>query len=188
MLQKLKQTMFRLLNYLKNWFLRYTSCTSLEINTHIVEDEEPIVRIVFHPLMASESKQKLKREAFLPPPGRQDTSVLRLNYTNADFCKSHHRSVNINGHSYSGLALIKAASVRNNEQLEKPVNVDVIATPLPLLEMHADIFWHDYISERGVPAPASVRKKAEKLVSLSKYFHDPLPNEIPWLGEALSIE
>lgn len=55
-----------------------------------IEPNECLVRIILHSFHYSESKKKVMPEAFLPSPVEKDEiSVLRFNYSDANFCKRH---------------------------------------------------------------------------------------------------
>ncbi len=58
------------------------------IDKTILSDEE-CARCIYSPFHYSESKNKLKREAFLPKVGGDCISLLRLRYCDYDYCINH---------------------------------------------------------------------------------------------------
>lgn len=171
-----------------------------------VGSEEALVRAIVHPFFVS--KNKLKREAFLPPNKRNDVSVLRLHFTDHDFCKNHGKSLKIGDHKYVGLASIFTYGIREacNEPLEpfedgrKP-HVDAIATPLDVnlhlrassdriftddngLPMHADVVYN-FQPEEGEPIPAQIKILATRLKSIANFHPDPDIDSDVWTGATL---
>src|SRR4051812_46331858 len=100
-----------------------------------IASDELLVRSIFHSLHVS-SKDKLRREAFLPAPGGKEVSVLRLKYTCENGCKNHSLTIKMQNQTYQGLALIRVEMVlSSNNNLFKtstgqPISVSSIATPL----------------------------------------------------------
>ena len=179
--------------------------------SQIIAHQEALVRGIVHPLMYSKSSRLLKENAFKPPPGRNDVSVLRLLYTDADFCKKHFKSLVVGFHAYCGMALIKVADVENIRSRladlgpgEEPPSVHLAFTPLDAfgnlradrpvfagdvgLPMHADIVF-DFISEPGSPSPIWVRKMAKALANQppAKFLEDPDPDAGKWTGAMLEL-
>jgi hypothetical protein len=166
-----------------------------------IDGEEVLIRGVLTPIFYSSSKSILKREAFLPPPIRNDVSLLRLEYTNDNFCKNHAASLVINGSSYCGLASFKEKHVRElalNGSFD--FTVEVKATPIdiagaivaddaevnessPGLPMHADMIYSIAIEKGEVQT--KLRRFAEALLKIANYFPDPNPKNIDWSGDRL---
>lgn len=83
-----------------------------------IGNDETLVRGIVHPLMFSKSRQKLKANAFLPPPGRSDVSVLRAKFTTPDFCKKHFKTLVVGNHQYCGMAILEVSAIHQiNESL-----------------------------------------------------------------------
>lgn len=78
----------------------------MQLVPRLISEGEPCVRCVMHPMMYSERKQKLKREAVLPAPNKKDVSLLRLNYTNIDFCILHGKKLSNSSASFKCLATL----------------------------------------------------------------------------------
>jgi hypothetical protein len=168
----------------------------LEIN-----EQEILVRGIMHPFFYSESKKKIKGEAFLPPPKRKDVSTLRLKYTTSNFCKNHSARLKMANNRYVGLGLI---GINNIILLNPSTNnlVEVIATPLDELgneikhkiiynttkglPMHADILY-TYEFVEGSPPPQEIRKIAEQIAKQTKLYLDPNPESLDWLGDELIL-
>lgn len=76
-----------------------------------IADDELCARCILHPLMYSESKNKLKDQAFQPKWGEHDASLLRLKYCTKDFCHKHGERLLIENQTYVGLAFITSKQV-----------------------------------------------------------------------------
>lgn len=87
-----------------------------------ISENEPCVRCVMHPMMYSESKQRLKREAVLPAPNRRDVSLLRLNYTNIEFCIHHGRNLSNTNASFKCLATLYGKYLKELNNLSDSKN------------------------------------------------------------------
>lgn len=132
---------------------------------------EILVRGILHPFFYSESKKKLKEQAFMPPPNKCDVSVLRLCYTILDFCKAHSKALKIGDDSvYVGLAFVQAQQVKKAGEGCDDL-VSVVYTPLieKDLPMHADIFYN-FVPAQGQPMPAAVKQIAKKLIQYPPTF------------------
>ncbi len=167
-----------------------------------IDAKEILVRGIFHPMFYSISKQKLKGEAFLPPPNKNDVSLLRRHYTNDDFCKRHSANLNIANNSYCGLATFHSFHVDEINGTEaSSFKVELKATPLnekgeyidnaPVLidsaglPMHADLLYPSPLT-KGQPATAH-RKFAEQLAKIANFYLDSNPTVAgPWVeGELI---
>lgn len=157
-----------------------------------IDGDEIIVRAMLCPLFFSESRLKLKDPAFSPPPGKNDVSVLRHDYTTSDYCKVHGKSLVINGSKYGGLAIIRAASIAavNTKHAEKIeygpcVSVSIKASPLPNLPMHADILYS--IAFPDDEPQIQIRMIARELIKQTVLLKDPAPEEALWKGEPITL-
>lgn len=163
---------------------------------------ETLIRGIVHPYFYSESKRKLKPEAFLPPPAKRDVSVLRLAYADAPFCKQHCQGLRMGKDGlYVGLAALTAEAVDEAGRLpavagavtvaatpldvnEKPIAIEVVVTTADAgLPMHADILYSQPV-ERGVPNPGA-QLAARHLLGRACYYPDPQPAAAGWAGAAL---
>ena len=151
-----------------------------------IDDEEPCIRCVMHPLMYSESKGKLKREAVLPPSNTTDVSLLRLNYTNIDFCIKHGNKLGNDRSNFSALGKITLSDVKEQNAIAgghgslcEGIKADIVYGPMnegeyvldrdvyvedPSVElpMHADLRYNHIITEGTVQT--KMRKYASELV------------------------
>lgn len=164
----------------------------MQLVSKSISEDEPCVRCVMHPMMYSESKQLLKREAVLPAPNRNDVSLLRLNYTNIDFCISHGKKLSNTNASFKCLAILYGKDLKElnnlsdlkNTQwsgikseirygpmhqghyvLDKDVYVDDDDVELP---MHADLTYNS-INEGNVST--RMRRYATQLVKKMEVIH-----------------
>lgn len=166
-----------------------------------LERDEIVTRAILHPLFYSDSKHKLKREAFLPPPGRNDVSVLRLKYTSADYCKKHAKSLSYKGQSYRGLAtLLVDVMSKVNDVVNSVVKVSIVGSALnskgepvfgkriysnsPGLPMHADLLYSEPVVVGRVQTEH--RLIADWMAKNSNFFLDPNPEAAVWQGSKLS--
>lgn len=164
-----------------------------------LDKEELLVRGILHPLFCS-SKNKLKREALLPPPDRNDVSLLRHTYTDDHFCKVHAKTIAIPNNIYKGLAVFKACHVTDASVVSnKGVKVAVLGTPMnkdfeyiyskPVyvgdvgLPMHADMLFSKPII-KGEPNTEH-REIANQLLKVVRYFPDPNVESLIWEGDKL---
>ena len=115
---------------------------------HEIGDDETIVRVIVSWHL---KKGKLHRNVFDSPRGKDEVSVIRLDYKDADFCKTHGKTKVENSaltppKLYKGLAAIRARSIR---EVGSEV-VDSRAT----FEGHADI-KHGIVRMRDDPPEAA---------------------------------
>ena len=147
----------------------------------IVSPSEKIIRGIFTPLYYDEKKNKIKSIAFRAPHGKDEVSVLRLNYTNATFCKKHCKEKLQNPNNqknYYGLAVFYASKVFG-------IGADFKYTPLDGLPMHVDIAY-GYISVQGEPFPVELRIMIDKLIDSVSFYKDENLNSELWEGAELN--
>jgi len=165
---------------------------------------EVLVRGILHPFFYSKSADRVKPEAFLPPPGQADVSVLRLAYTQEDFCKAHCRHLRIGDSVYVGMAALRVEAVEAAARQPAADPVKVIASPLdeankpladdasltttdPGLPMHADLLY-SMPTVRGIPVSPALKVAARYLANPARsiYYADPQPETEGWQGGPLS--
>lgn len=157
----------------------------------IIDYQEILVRCIGNDLYYCTKKQRLVSTAFLPPPGRNDVSLLRLNYTDLTSCKAHAKTIKKGNYNYLGLSLTLCEDlwVKSENEPDK-FNTSVISTPLNEekqyvrcekaytsdkgLPFHADLIYHNWTLEEGRSAPNSIKKIAKKLVQMppTTFFND----------------
>jgi len=166
----------------------------------VVDGDEILIRGIVTPLFYSNSGRRLKREAFLPPPNKNDVSLLRLKFTTYNFCKRHSKSLNITSQTYCGLACFIANQIQAIiGSGNYPFTVTVHGTPLNEnmqiipeenevqhddprgLPMHADMLYSAALTKGEVQTQH--RKFADELLKLAVYLHDPSPQEDKWSGQ-----
>lgn len=175
---------------------------STPIPLHI-HSEELLVRGIVHPMFYSESKNRLKREAFLPPPTQQDVSLLRRRYSPHDtFCKMHCKSIRIGSNTYCGMATFLARHVNENYRENDSVSLSIKATPIdeqnqyvseevtvymesPGLPMHADLLYNIPAPQRGQPSTLH-RVIADRFLKNVCFFRDQHPESDNWDGPELT--
>lgn len=153
-----------------------------------IQDSERLVRSVYYPIhFKNKTTHLLVKSLFESPKGKDEVSVLRLEYTTATFCKQHAQK-NVNPpvrREYRGLAVLTAKQIRQQKQGAYQANVK--ASKLDGLPMHADIFY-GYVMplEKDVPIPPEIGLLIEKLTQVAAYYHDSKPEISEWLdGELL---
>lgn len=158
-----------------------------------IAKHEIIVRALLFPLLFSVSKKKLKDPAFSPPPGKNEVSVLRHDYTTSDICKQHGKQIDIKENTYGGLAVIQAGSIAqvNNLHSEKfkdesCVEVSLVASPLPNLPTHADITYS--IEFPDDEPKIQIRMIARELIKQAVFLEDPDPEKEKWTGKPITLE
>jgi hypothetical protein len=136
---------------------------------------EKIVRGIFTPLYFDEKKSKIKATAFRSPPEKDEVSVLRLDYTTANFCKKHCVEKLQNPSSqktYYGLAVFYASKVYD-------IKAKFNYTPLENLPMHVDISF-GYVAIKGEPLPVELRIMIDELIENVKFHKDVYINSETW--------
>ncbi len=155
-----------------------------------LDPEEECVRCVLHPLMYSQSKGRLNRTAFLPPPGGNKVSLLRLAYTTGgyDFCIKHGRSLIIKDNTFVGLASISPKMVKEcsdsvlkshslgaeilyapmhqGQYIDSDVDIDTTNSDIDL-PMHADLV---YVKIAQGEVQTTIRKFAHELSKKARFF------------------
>ena len=146
---------------------------------NILGEDEKLVRLIFSPFhIDKKNPTKLTPNAFRPPAGLDEVSVNRLSYTTADVCKQHGKSMNSTNKTFFELASIHYKTVL-------ACNAFARASKLPDNPAHADIFL-GVILQKGEPAPAEINLILKELATKARYFADPNPESIEWLGENIS--
>ena len=157
------------------------------IDKTILSDEE-CARCVYSPFHYSESKNKLKREAFLPKVGDDCISLLRLRYCDYEYCINHGIKIsnppdkvfcviavltsnvlnNINStFETEGLSTSIVASPMNGNDYVDPqtdVFVDDVNVSTP---MHADMKYNRTVEVGAVQT--QMRRYASELCKRVKY-------------------
>lgn len=149
-----------------------------------VADGETIVRVILHPFHF-DSKGRLKPQAFESPRTKDEVSVIRLDFSDATFCKrwGKHRVAVEGAKEYKGLAAFRAASVR-------AISSQIIATPKHDCPAHADIRY-GYVrpqqDEPGTPREIeALRSRLKELIRNVKYYPDQDVTAEQWTGDAVT--
>jgi hypothetical protein len=142
----------------------------IKIPTYI-EDGERIVRVLFYPKHFNK-KEVIISYAFRSPPEMDEVSVIRIDFTNEDFCKNHGKTNQAEKNPYYGLGVISAKQIRS-------VAADVIYTPKHH-DYHGDIKV-GYIFKAGVTPPPEIKYIIEELAILVNVFKDSCPEINEWI-------
>lgn len=157
-----------------------------------LDPSEKCIRCVLHPLMYSNSKHQLKREAMLPPRNSTKVSLLRLDYTEEGlpFCVNHGKSLSIDGQTFVGLASITPkmveecsdkilktqslhaevvyAPMHQGEYVDTSIDVDT-QDPNIDLPMHADL---TYDTQEEGDVRTVLRMFANELVKRASFIEE----------------
>lgn len=129
-----------------------------------INEDEPCVRCVFHPYHI-DSKGNIKREAFLPPNGKNDVSLFRLNYMSLDKCIEHGNGMSSSGKKFLAIASITQKDVSDNNNLEQNqkngISADIYYAPMNkgnYVDKNLDV----YIDDPNIDLPAHADLKYNK--------------------------
>jgi hypothetical protein len=146
-----------------------------------IADEETIVRGICSPYHVNK-KGALKHNAYLPPDGTDEVSVMRADWIGADLCKQHARDLEnlAERKVYKGLAVLSARQIRN----KGATLIDTRET----FEGHADI-RHGITPSKNNPLPPDqlliLHDRTKSFAALANYYPDPEPTSVTWTGPAL---
>lgn len=170
-------------------FLNILKCFKKKVNEKEVNDvetqnipsffnpNEKILRSVFSPINLKKDGVSLQNNIFKPPPGIDEISVNRLDYTTVDFCKLHSLKIQNpeSDRNFFGFALLYCRQIFQ-------IGCDIEYSVEPENIYHSNIKI-GFIPERGVPLPAEFQQKVSNLTKQSKLFIDPKPKIENWEGE-----
>lgn len=167
---------------LLRWFKKKSSST--KIPTHFNKDEK-IIRSIFSPINIHKSKGTLLPNSFRTPPGKDEVSVNRLDYTSADFCKEiAKKNETIGERDYFGFAVLLKTNIDE-------ANCSIVYSPIEKSKKDINPFHSDikigYVPQRGEPLPSEYSKKINDLTAKARFYVDPNPNLIGWFGEDINI-
>lgn len=142
-----------------------------------VDDEEVVLRTIFHPANFKKNKTTLSANFMIPPacPDENDSSILsnklsvtRYLYAGLDFCKAHGKlhSNPAARRSYFGFALFIVGDLRKH-------NVEVESCPTEDNPAHANVVLPFHV-KIGEPKPAKFSLMCRDLAASAKilYEHD----------------
>ena len=150
-----------------------------------IKNDENIVRAICSPFHIKNGIQ-LKHQAFRPPAGSDEVSVMRPDWIRADACKIHAKNIsNLNSNppkQYEGLAVISAEKIRDTK-------AEVIDSR-HLFQGHADIkHGCEFAIKKGEPEDPKVLEKLnernKRLAEMANYHRDPNPTNNTWEGPPL---
>ncbi len=142
-----------------------------------VDNPEKIVKAIFSPLNVKSDKESIKSNTYRSPAGKDEVSVMRLDYCSPSFCKKHGKRIQKpkEKKTYFGFSLLTAEKIRN-------VGANVDYTPKEHNDFHADIKI-GYIPERGQELPAEYKYKVDEMTKAAKVYRDPSPDSNEWEGD-----
>tara|TARA_R110001592_G_scaffold205863_2_gene456458 strand:- start:1849 stop:2370 length:522 start_codon:yes stop_codon:yes gene_type:complete len=147
-----------------------------EAYPELISDSEKITRVLLYPQHIHKNKGTLMKSAFRPPAGLDEISVLRHDYSGADFCKEWGRKIESpeNGRNYFGVACLRAEEIRE-------VKADVFYSPQDDNPYHGDIKI-GYVPEQGKSLPAEIQLKIDTLAKKARLYKDSSPTIGGWSG------
>lgn len=161
----------------------------LELISEDFKDEDRITRTIFSPInLKKKKKDVLNANIFIPPYESEDLSVNRLDYTETNFIKRISKLIE----QPDKLRKYHGISVLNVLQIKK-AKADIVYTPTYINNdkvvdfpnpVHSDIKI-GHIVVRGQTLPAHISLKIDELVSSSRVYVDPNPDEDVWNGAEL---
>ena len=159
-----------------------------------IASDEPCVRCVMHPY--GFKKNKIQKEALMPPPQKTDVSLLRLRYTTKEFCVRHGRSIRNGNSTFRCLATLTVQDVETSNELSRtssekvfPIMSNIIYGPMhkgkyvldadvyvddPNVElpMHADLRYNiPFPHPNGGEVATRMRKYAHTLANKMQVIH-----------------
>jgi hypothetical protein len=143
-------------------------------------DDEKINRLVFHKMNFKKNGKDLSPNAFQPPRGSDEVSVLRIDFSTPDFCKFHGKSMQNPSarRNFWGFGILNY-----NEVLES--GAVCVYTPMTapqghFVKSHADILFTKL--QAGEPGNSEERNAQRKLASKVRTYEDEHPEVEKWLG------
>lgn len=142
-----------------------------------VGNPERIIRVIFYPDNVLKNESGIRANAFRTPGGIDEVSVIRLDYTDANFCKKHGKEIEDPGRKdYFGFGLLLASEIRE-------FGANVIYSRKEGNPFHSDIKI-GFIPEKGVQLPPEFLMKVDKMAKRARLHKDFKPLEISWGGNS----
>ena len=162
-----------------------------------LDPTEECIRCVFHPLMYSNSRKQLRREAMLPPSGSNKVSLLRLAYAEGGlpFCVNHGKSLLISGQTFVGLASVTPQMISEcSDNILKPhsMGAEVVYAPMhkgEYVDTTIDIDTQDPSVELPMHADLTYTDKDEDDVkTIRRMFANELVKRASLVSDAFKVE
>jgi len=172
-----------LLELLKGIFRKVKSPRQLHIPKSL-SGYEKIVRSVFSPININMKSKKLKSNTLRSPAGKDEVSVTRLEFTNADFCKNFSLQIQNPsiGRGNFGPGVLNGFDIYSTGS-------NIIFTPILKPNIPENSFQADikigFIAVKGEPLPAEFQYKVDQIIQKCRFYEDPNPREINLTGEKL---
>jgi hypothetical protein len=145
-----------------------------------IANEENIARYIFSPINVNPKNNNLKNNCFKPPPGYDEISVNRYDYTDESFLKNLGLEMQNPMKEFYGLAIFKAESIFEND-------FQLIYTPIPVKnKFHSDIKI-GYVVEKDVELPAEINEKIRNILKKTKLFKDTDISTCKWVGDEIKL-
>lgn len=144
------------------------------------ENTERMVRVLYFPKYVKKDEKSIRSNAFRTPAGIDEVSVIRLEYSSPDFCKSHGKNNEKpkEERTYFGLSVLKVDEIRS-------CGADIKFTPdLSYNPAHSDITI-GYTPIKDVQLPAEFQFKVDELARKARLYKDPDVSQSTWIGNEL---
>ena len=141
-----------------------------------INDNEEIIRGVYHPANFTKAN-KIKKNVFMPPPEKDELSVLRLNYSSHKRCKFHCKQIQVpNNRNYWGLSQLSANeiyTINGCNIIHTPLDVTTFNDVKYSLPEHADIkLPFTRPSNPNQPLEIEDDRIIEKLLEVATFYKD----------------
>jgi hypothetical protein len=146
-----------------------------------ISDDEKIARFVFSPINVNPKTGKLKTNCYKPPPGFDEISVNRLDYTCADFLKKIALKMQNPNRNYFGFGIINTVEIR---KLQFEINYTPKNELSDYNPYHSDIKI-GYTVVSGEELPAQINHKIQQMTTATRLYKDNNPTADIWTGEQL---
>ena len=142
-----------------------------------IKTEELIVRIIVHPYHFNKSGKNLSASALKSPPDKDEVSVIRHTYRDADFGKLKAKQLEDENKKFRGFLVWFAGEIRD-------YGSEIIDTR-NIYCGHADI-KHGIIPKRGKPLPPEFNERLNNLIKKAgRYYFESNPENPKWTGSQL---
>lgn len=142
-----------------------------------ISDEEVVVRAIFSPYHVNRKNNKLTTDAFMPTPGTDEISVMRLMFLGPHRCKKKGLDMANPNKKFHGFAVLSVKSIRDT-------SLSVIDSRKQNYRGHADIKTGIAAPLKGAPRSpeelARSKKISDLLVARAAYYPDRVPKHRRW--------
>ena len=180
----------------RDWLNLFLTCVkrklSMNVIPQVVDDEERIMRTIFHPANFNEKKGTLKSNFMKPPaePDEEDSTITsnklsstRYDYSGLEFCRAHARSHQSEPRRhYWGFGRFVVGQLTAPRIIEDQVHIcSVQHKPTDDNPAHVNINL-GFRTAVGVPLDGQLLEYIKQLADSAEVLKDPDPNSEKWMG------